>query len=149
MCWWHNLCKELCSSIISIHSIWKLAFCHICGCKIFPHHSTMFLWAKMFTQCQSVTYFSTQALKATLQLTVFDLMALILKPFENWLVVLDPEGMVQSLKLCLLPGSPEMTDEELAWEKVPGIEQRGKWQIGEGWEGKTGINRDRKEDPTQ
>ena len=102
-----------------------------------------------FTRCQSVTYFSTQALKATLQLTVFDLMALILKPFENWLVVLDPEGMVQSLKLCLLPGSPEMTDQELAWEKVPGIEQRGKWQIGEGWEGKTGINRDRKEDPTQ
>lgn len=85
--------------------------------------------SKNVTQCQSVTYFSTQALNATLQLSVFDLTALILKSFENWLVVLDPEGMVQSLKLGLLPGTPEMTDKELAWEKVPGSEQRGKRQI--------------------
>ena len=64
-------------------------------------------------------------------------------------MVLDPEGMVQSLKLDLLPGTPEMTDEELAWEKVPGGEQRGKRRIGERWEGKMGINRDRREGPTQ
>lgn len=80
----------------------------------------------------STLHFSTQALKATLQLSVFDLTALILKSFENWLVVLDPEGMVQSLKLGLLPGTPEMTDKELAWEKV---HQDKNQVVGKGREG--------------
>lgn len=74
-----------------------------------------------------LTYFSTQVLEATLLLTVFGLVACVLQPFEHWPVVPGPEGVVQSSKLYLLCGSPEMRDQELAGEKVPGSAPRG-WQ---------------------
>lgn len=61
----------------------------------------------------------------TLQLPLFALAACVLEPFEHGSVVPGPEGMVQAPKLYLLCGSPEMRDQQLAGEKVPGSEQRG------------------------
>lgn len=46
-------------------------------------------------------------------------------------MVPDPEGMVHSLKLYLLPGSPEMRDQELAGEKV---HQDKNQVVGKGWD---------------
>lgn len=90
--------------------------------QIFIDHNTIFLSPKLY---DAFTHFNAQVLKATLQLTVFDLAARILEPFEHRPVVTGPEGMVHPPKLYLLPGSPEMRDQELAREKVPGSEQRG------------------------
>lgn len=43
----------------------------------------------------------------------------MLEPFEHWPVVLNPEGMVHSPKLHMLPWSPEMRDQDLTGEEVP------------------------------
>ncbi|TNN57238.1 hypothetical protein EYF80_032572 [Liparis tanakae] len=66
---------------------------------------------------------STQALQAPLQLAVRDLLAGGLQPSEHRPVLPDPVGMVRSPKLHLLLRSPEIRDQELAGEKVPGSEQ--------------------------
>lgn len=67
----------------------------------------------------TLAYFSTQVLKATLQLSVFDLAACLLHPLEHWQVVLSPERMVLSPKRYLLIRGPEMRDQELTREIVP------------------------------
>lgn len=55
----------------------------------------------------------------------------MLEPLNHRPVVLDPQWMIHSPKLNLLPGSPKMRDQELAGEKVPGSEQKGSDQRGE------------------
>lgn len=71
----------------------------------------------------TLAYFSTQVLEATLQLSVFDLAACLLHPLEHWQVVLSPERMVCSPKRYLLGRSPEMRDQELTREIVPGSQR--------------------------
>lgn len=61
----------------------------------------------------------------TLELAVFDPLARFLEPFQHWPVVPDAVGVVQPAELYLLLRSPEMRDQELAGEKVPGSAQKG------------------------
>lgn len=68
-------------------------------------------------------YFSAQVQQAALELAIFDTAACVLQPCDDGPVVLSSERMVHSSELYLLCGSPELRDQDLAWEKVPG---RGK-----------------------
>lgn len=68
-------------------------------------------------------YFSAQVLQAALELAGFDTVACVLQPCDDGPVVLSSERMVHSSELYLLSGSPELRDQDLPWEKVPG---RGK-----------------------
>lgn len=70
-------------------------------------------------------YISAQVQQAALELAVFDTAARLLQPRHDGPVVPGPEGMVHSSELHLLPGSPELRDQDLPWEKVPGRGQRG------------------------
>lgn len=68
-------------------------------------------------------YFGAQVQQAALELAVFDTAACVLQRCDDGPVVLSSERMVHSSELYLLPGSPELRDQDLPWEKVPG---RGK-----------------------
>lgn len=70
-------------------------------------------------------YISAQVQQAALELALFDTAARLLQPCDDGPVVPGPEGMVHSSELHLLPGSPELRDQDLPWEKVPGRRQRG------------------------
>lgn len=58
-----------------------------------------------------------------MQLSIFDLAACLLHPLEHWQVVLSPDRMVHSPKRYLLVRSPEMRDQELTREIVPGSQR--------------------------
>lgn len=65
-------------------------------------------------------HFSAQVQQAALELAVFNAVACVLQPCDDGPVVLSSERMVDSSELHLLRGSPELRDQDLPWEKVPG-----------------------------
>lgn len=85
-------------------------------------------------------YFSAQVQQAAPELAVFDTAACVVQPCDDGPVVLSSERVVHSSELHLLPGSPELRDQDLPWEKVPG---RGKER------GQRGVSRHGKRRITQ
>lgn len=80
--------------------------------------------------CDAFFYLSTEILQKTSQVTIFHLVACILELFEHCLVALCPVGMIESPKLQLLLGGPEMRNQKLTREKVPECEQDSQTEKG-------------------
>lgn len=74
-------------------------------------------------------YFSAQVQQAAAELAVFDTVARLLQTCDDGLVVPSSERVVHSSKLHLLSGIPEMRDQDLPGEEVPGR--------GRSWEGQS------------
>lgn len=70
-------------------------------------------------------YFSAQVQQAAAELDLFDMAAGVLQTCDDGPVVPSSERVVHSSKLHLLSGTPEMRDQDLPGEEVPGDDGGG------------------------